>query len=68
MTFDWFKLYPVEIPKYLEERIALLKLCTVNKALDVSGLGKWFSETEMHIPLSYDEWYDLKHDMKKDEY
>jgi hypothetical protein len=60
VTLDWFKLYPVEMPKYLEERIALLRLGTVNKATDISGLGKWFSETEMHIPMTYDEYYDLK--------
>ena len=48
-----------EVPEYLAERIALLKMCNVNKEKIGESIGRKFNESTIYVYLSWDEHKSL---------
>lgn len=48
-----------QMPDYIEERIALLRMCDVNKTAKGETIGRRTSDTQMLVYLSYDEYIEL---------
>jgi len=55
----------VQVPDYVEERIALLRLCEVNKRKKGEKLGRRTSDGVLVMYLSYDEYVELKNLFKE---
>jgi hypothetical protein len=49
-----------QVPDYVEERIALLRMCNVNKRKKGETLGRKTNEGILVMYLSYDEYIELK--------
>lgn len=49
-----------QVPDYVEERIALLRMCDVNKRKKGETLGRKTNEGILVMYLSYDEYIELK--------
>lgn len=47
------------LPDYMHERIALLRMCEVNKRAKGEIIGRRTSDTAMLVYLSYDEYIEL---------
>ena len=54
-----------QVPDYVEERIALLKLCNVNKGKRGEKLGRRTSDGTLVMYLNYDEYIELKNLFKE---
>jgi len=54
-----------QVPDYVEERIALLRLCDVNKRKKGEKLGRRTSDGVLVMYLSYDEYVELKNLFKE---
>lgn len=54
-----------QVPDYVEERIALLKLCNVNKGKKGEKLGRRTSDGTLVMYLNYDEYIELKNLFKE---
>ena len=60
-TFDGYRLPDVsELPEFVAERIALLKLTDVNKEEKGESIGRRLSPFQLVVYLSYDEFNLLK--------
>lgn len=49
-----------QVPDYVEERIALLRLCEINKRKKGDRLGRKTGDGSLVMYLSYDEYVELK--------
>jgi hypothetical protein len=49
----------ITLPDYMQERIALLRMCEVNKSAKGETIGRKTSDTAMLVYLSYDEYIEL---------
>jgi hypothetical protein len=58
-------MHGTQVPDYVEERIALLKLCNVNKSKKGEKLGRRTGEGSLVMYLSYDEYIELKNLFKE---
>jgi hypothetical protein len=47
------------VPEYLAERIALLKMCDINKGKQGEAIGRRFNNDTIYVYLSYDEFKEL---------
>ena len=47
------------VPEYLAERIALLKMCDINKEKQGEAIGRKFNNDTIYVYLSYDEFKEL---------
>jgi len=54
-----------QVPDYVEERIALLRMCDVNKRKKGETLGRKTNEGILVMYLSYDEYVELKNLFKE---
>ena len=54
-----------QVPDYVEERIALLRMCEVNKRKKGEKLGRRTSDGVLVMYLSYDEYVELKNLFKE---
>jgi hypothetical protein len=54
-----------QVPDFLEERIALLRMCDVNKRKKGEKLGRKTSDGVLVVYLSYDEYVELKNLFKE---
>ena len=57
--------YGAQVPDYVEERIALLRMCDVNKRKKGETLGRKTNEGILVMYLSYDEYVELKNLFKE---
>ena len=59
-TFE-IKVFPRNnvLPDYMNERIALLRMCDINKQAKGESIGRRTSETAMLVYLSHEEYSDL---------
>jgi hypothetical protein len=49
----------IQLPDYMNERIALLRMCDINKQAKGESIGRRTSETAMLVYLSHEEYNDL---------
>jgi hypothetical protein len=54
-----------KVPDYIEERIALLRMCDVNKRKRGETLGRKTNEGILVVYLSYDEYIEFKNLFKE---
>ena len=54
-----------QLPDYLEERIALLKLCDINLRKKGDKLGRRIGNGSLVVYLNYDEYIELKNLFKE---
>ena len=47
------------VPEYLMERIALLKMCDINREKQGEAIGRRFNNDIIYVYLSYDEFKEL---------
>lgn len=47
------------VPEYLAERIALLKMCDVNREKQGEAIGRRFNNDTIYVYLSWDEFKEL---------
>lgn len=47
------------VPEYLAERIALLKMCDVNREKQGEAIGRRFNKDIIYVYLSWDEFKEL---------
>ena len=59
-TFE-IKVFPRSyiLPDYMNERIALLRMCDINKQAEGESIGRRTSDTAMLVYLNYDEYKEL---------
>jgi hypothetical protein len=59
-TFE-IKVFPrdISLPDYMNERIALLRMCDINKQAEGESIGRRTSDTAMLVYLNYDEYTEL---------
>ena len=48
-------------PDYINERVALLRLCDVNREEKGEAIGRKFSHDLISVYLSYDEYAEIKY-------
>ena len=58
-------MHGTKVPDYVEERIALLRLCDINKRKKGEKLGRRTSDGVLVMYLSYDEYVELKNLFKE---
>jgi hypothetical protein len=49
----------MQVPDYMNERIALLRMCDINKQAKGESIGRRTSDTAMLVYLNYDEYTEL---------
>jgi hypothetical protein len=54
------------VPPWLSERVALLRLCDVNKDTKGESLGRKFTEHMLYVYLTYDEHKELNEIVKSE--
>lgn len=54
------------VPPWLRERVALLRLCDVNKDTKGESLGRKFTEHMLYVYLTYDEHKELNEIVKSE--
>lgn len=54
------------VPPWLRERVALLRMCDVNKNMKGESLGRKFTEHMLYVYLTYDEHKELKELVKNE--
>jgi hypothetical protein len=59
ISYAIFELPLDSVPEYLMERIALLKMCDINKEKQGEAIGRKFNNTIIYVYLSYDEFKEL---------
>lgn len=47
------------MPDYMKERVALLRMCDINKGAKGEIIGRRISDTSILVYLNYDEYTDL---------
>lgn len=47
------------VPPWLRERVALLRMCDINKDTKGEGIGRKFTEHMLYVYLTYDEHKEL---------
>lgn len=59
-TFD-IEQFPkgMRLPDYMNERIALLRMCDINKRAEGESIGRRTSDTAMLVYLNHEEYSDL---------
>jgi hypothetical protein len=48
-----------DVPDWLAERVALLRLCEVNRDQRGETIGRKFTDNMMYVYLTYDEYQEL---------
>lgn len=48
------------VPDWLSERVALLRLCEVNRDQKGELIGRKFTDNMLYVYLTYDEYQELK--------
>lgn len=48
-----------QVPQWLAERVALLRLCDVDRDTKGEGIGRKFNDHILYVYLTYDEYKDL---------
>jgi hypothetical protein len=59
ISYAIFELPLDSVPEYLMERIALLKMCDINKEKKGEAIGRRFNNDTIYVYLSYDEFKEL---------
>jgi hypothetical protein len=59
ISYAIFELPLDSVPEYLMERIALLKMCDINKEKQGEAIGRKFNNNILYVYLSYDEFKEL---------
>jgi hypothetical protein len=59
ISYAIFELPLDSVPEYLAERIALLKMCDINKGKQGEAIGRKFNNSIIYVYLSYDEFKEL---------
>jgi hypothetical protein len=59
ISYAIFELPLDSVPEYLMERIALLKMCDINKEKQGEAIGRKFNNNIIYVYLSYDEFKEL---------
>lgn len=54
------------VPPWLRERVALLRMCDVNKDAKGESLGRKFTEHMLYVYLTYDEHKELNEIVKSE--
>jgi predicted HAD superfamily phosphohydrolase len=54
------------VPPWLRERVALLRMCDVNKDTKGESLGRKFTEHMLYVYLTYDEHKELNEIVKSE--
>ena len=52
------------VPPWLKERVALLRLCDINKSTEGEGIGRKFTDHMLYVYLTYDEHKELNEIIK----
>lgn len=60
-TLIQVKTLELPTPDYITERVAMLRLCDINRAEKGEAIGRKFSNDKVSVYLSYDEYQDLTH-------
>jgi len=47
------------VPMWLRERVAMLRMCDVNRQEKGEGIGRKFTEHMLYVYLTYDEYNEL---------
>lgn len=65
-TFE-IKVFPRNnvLPDYMNERIALLRMCDINKQAKGESIGRRTTDDSMLVYLNYDEYIELKNLFKE---
>ena len=58
-TFRIFKIPTKLIPKFVKERIAMLKLCEIDLTWKGGELGRRVNANSIHVYLSFDEYNEI---------
>ena len=48
-----------QVPQWLAERVALLRMCDINRDPKGEGIGRKFNDNMLYVYLTYDEYKDL---------
>ena len=59
ISYTIFELPLNSVPEYLMGRIALLKMCDINKEKQGEAIGRKFNNNILYVYLSYDEFKEL---------
>lgn len=59
VSYAIFDLPLDRVPEYLAERIALLKMCDVNREKQGEAIGRRFNNDTIYVYLSWDEFKEL---------
>ena len=59
ISYAIFELPLDSVPEYLAERIALLKMCDINRDKQGEAIGRRFNNTTIYVYLSWDEFKKL---------
>ena len=59
VSYAIFEVSLDRVPEYLAERIALLKMCDVNREKQGEAIGRRFNNDTIYVYLSWDEFKEL---------
>jgi len=48
-----------QVPMWLRERVAMLRMCNVNREEKGEGIGRKFTDHMLYVYLTYDEYKEL---------
>lgn len=48
-----------QVPTWLQERVAMLRMCDVNRDPKGDGIGRKFTDNMLYVYLTYDEYNEL---------
>ena len=53
-----------QVPMWLKERVAMLRMCDVNRDEKGASIGRKFTEHMLYVYLTYDEYNELIESIK----